>query len=1145
MFKFKLRPLAAALHSRHWTLALAGAVVPGMALAAPSGGVVVGGQASIGGSGGNVVVNQTSNAAIINWQQFSVGSSEYVLFNQPSASAAVLNRVVGGNASEILGNISANGRVFIINPNGVMFGQGSKVDVGGLVASTLNVSDSDFMKGRYVMTGSPSGTAAVSNAGRITAADGGFVVLAGSQVSNSGLIQARLGTVALASGSAVTLGLDSQGLVDFSVDAAALSAAAGVENLGSIVADGGSVILSAQTARGLIGNAVNNRGSVQARTIGEHEGEIYLLAEGGDIVHDGVIDASGASGTDAGTVRIEGDGDILLSGNSRIVATGDSGGDVRAIASGTLTYAKGAGLDVSRKTRGGDGGFAELSGFEHLLVRDLVTLGEYGHLLLDPENITIGPNLPNTQDPQEPATMSQALLESQIRNAGRGSIITLAAGNSITFAALANDALDGTSQIAGYGGGLDIRITGSGGSGSFIKFNDVTDTIKVNGDLSVHGSEYGGTVVTLGKVVSGGDISIDTRGAISTGDLTATNGGIYIESLAGGVTTGKLISGATLDVDAEGDIKLGDIEVDNGSVFIDSSDGGVETGKIDVAILSSSTQYDVEGGSSYIYEGIQIDAFDGIKTGDISFTMTADEARASPTYLNAFVYLNANAYPVAQDTTPSDLVTGNINVTVGRASGVTTDVVSSAKVFLTNGVAAEGDGIPSADTSGGNIKTGSITIKSNGTQTSPETCEETSAGTNCYSYPAAVSQLIVAADGKIDVQGNKVTLESASADGSDNSYATFISYFDSIALGDIRMAGNTTALSAIAAPLLTVPTNPGGLAETQNPPTATATSQPQADLTVGHLEGVEDLDLYASRNLTVNAGTRAVLLGATPRLEAGNQITLKGSDVQLAGSIGAKRLVIEATGEVSTAVERSAYIDVGGIAVTARRINLLDAALYVGNESMDLGKDTGLYSKVPQDLKPRTAGPNAAFVASESVELGTVSIFGGYLFVRSPYVSAVSVSSEGSIFYNYRPYNNTDNFEVPANGGLLPGSQVTYALGGTGYKGDITVVEAQDSFLLSTEKDLSDTNYLFLTEGRVNGKDLLGGYTSGQVLVLEGSSGPQEPPPEQQQEQAVVAQTAVSQLEFVETEGVGEVEVADGSEVEEVTDSPDETLECR
>src|ERR1700733_14469818 len=132
------------------------AFTPVLALANPSGGQVVAGSATIGTAGSNgVVVNQNSQRASINWQQFSIGSNEYVQFVQPNSSSVVLNRVIGSNPSSIFGAIKANGQVFLINPNGILFAPGSTLDVSSLTASTLDISDADFMAGRYVFSKDP------------------------------------------------------------------------------------------------------------------------------------------------------------------------------------------------------------------------------------------------------------------------------------------------------------------------------------------------------------------------------------------------------------------------------------------------------------------------------------------------------------------------------------------------------------------------------------------------------------------------------------------------------------------------------------------------------------------------------------------------------------------------------------------------------------------------------------------------------------------------------------------------------------------------------------------------------------------------------------------------------------------------------
>ena len=113
--------------------------------AGPAGGQVTAGSATITQAGTATTINQASNRAAIDWTKFSVGANESVRFNQPSASALTLNRVTGTESSAIMGSLSANGQVFILNPNGVLFGAGAQVNVGGLVASTLQMSNANFM----------------------------------------------------------------------------------------------------------------------------------------------------------------------------------------------------------------------------------------------------------------------------------------------------------------------------------------------------------------------------------------------------------------------------------------------------------------------------------------------------------------------------------------------------------------------------------------------------------------------------------------------------------------------------------------------------------------------------------------------------------------------------------------------------------------------------------------------------------------------------------------------------------------------------------------------------------------------------------------------------------------------------------------
>ncbi|WP_051516959.1 filamentous hemagglutinin N-terminal domain-containing protein [Herbaspirillum sp. RV1423] len=271
-----------------------------LALAAPTGGVVSSGTGSINSGGGTTTIAQGSDKLAINWDSFSIGRGESVNFVQPSSNSVALNRVVGSGASEIYGNLTANGKVFLINPNGILFGSGASVNVGGLVASTLNLSDADFMSGKYRFSGVAG---SVVNQGTITAADGGYVALLGGQVSNQGTLVARLGNVALAAGSDVTLDFAGDGLLGVTVNQGALQALA--ENKQLIRADGGNILLTAKAADSLIQAVVNNQGVIEARTIDASSGRIRLMGDmsNGLVRVGGTLDASAPVGGNGGFIE--------------------------------------------------------------------------------------------------------------------------------------------------------------------------------------------------------------------------------------------------------------------------------------------------------------------------------------------------------------------------------------------------------------------------------------------------------------------------------------------------------------------------------------------------------------------------------------------------------------------------------------------------------------------------------------------------------------------------------------------------------------------------------------------------------------------------------------------------------------------------
>jgi filamentous hemagglutinin family protein len=293
----------------------------GASQAAPAGGVVAAGSADISSAGTSTTITQTSSQAVINWQGFGIGAAESVRFVQPGPSSVALNRVLGSDPSAIFGSLSANGKVFLVNPSGILFGSGASVNVGGLVASTLNITDVDFMAGKMRFT--DAGPGAVVNEGALRA-DGGYVALLGANVSNRGVISARFGSVTLAAGKAMTLDVAGDGLLNVTIDQGAVNAL--VNNGGMIQADGGQVLLTAQSAGNLMLNAVNNSGVIQAQTITSHNGTIKLLAsmQDGTIAVSGTLDASAPHGGDGGFIETSA-ANVRISPTARITTLASSG----------------------------------------------------------------------------------------------------------------------------------------------------------------------------------------------------------------------------------------------------------------------------------------------------------------------------------------------------------------------------------------------------------------------------------------------------------------------------------------------------------------------------------------------------------------------------------------------------------------------------------------------------------------------------------------------------------------------------------------------------------------------------------------------------------------------------------------------------
>ena len=455
------------------------------AYALPEGGQVAAGQAAITTAGSTMTIAQQTAQAIINWQNFGIGSGEAVHINQPNSQAMLLNRVVGSNPSEIFGQLTANGQVILVNPNGVFFRPGSSVDVGGLTASTLNIANEDFLRGQLRFAGDSQNP--VINAGNITAQNG-YVNLLAKEVVNEGIIAAQTGSVNLAAGSGMSLDYNGDGKMTVAVTDGAYQSA--VANKKLIQADGGLVVMTASGKDALMDSAVNNSGMIQANTLGEAKGQISLT--GDNITTTGTISADGSSNGHGGTIKIIANHKTAVDGQ----------------------------LSAQGGQLAGDGGFIETSG-------DIVSIGDRssiqanapqgkaGQWLIDPVDITIsddGTDYPNiTATKIKTAFLNEVLKSNDViittnRGGNDKGIITVDgeisvnSPNGVTLALEANEAINIKH---------DISITGQKGNNLILITID--DGSQINNQAKIDIGDGTLDITTgLNGVLNAGSIGADT-----------------------------------------------------------------------------------------------------------------------------------------------------------------------------------------------------------------------------------------------------------------------------------------------------------------------------------------------------------------------------------------------------------------------------------------------------------------------------------------------------------------------------------------------------------------------------------------------------------------------------------------------------------
>jgi filamentous hemagglutinin family protein len=622
-------------------LATAGLQMAQVALAAPTGAMLMRGDATVSVQGTQTVVRQRSDKAVMNWSSFGLAAGESFLLQQPGARSALLSRVTGDEASRIDGHVQANGRFFLLNPNGVIIGKQGRLDVGGLLLSTSALSDDDFMAGRLALSATGRRDAAVVNEGVIRVADGGAAVLAAPVVEQRGLIKVKLGKVALAGAETLLVDFDGDQLISYAIDpttAKDLDLHRRVLQSGQVENEGGYVELSTSDLQRVMNSVINLTGTVSVDAVERQGGTIVLKAGGqGQVNINGQLSARGLHG---GTVLAQAQR-IELGEQAQVLASGQLGGgrvlmDAR-MAQGTdtalqnLVVARGALVDVSATQRGdagqalfyaqasnqfdgqvlakgggagGDGGFVEVSARDLLAydgdVDASAAAGRAGQLLLDPAKVRIVSNASEAE-----AGESALSVTTLNRNLRKGTNVVVQADDRLVVAAVIDgrsavgQAPTGTLTLEATRGDLQVLHHVLAGNVFMKAGGQITlaaDKLVLSaGALSL---QAGGPISLAGALV-GGQIDVSAAGAFSlvgNGFMDARQGGVTVRASQISTAAGLVQAAGLVKMQSQGGLTVGQGGVrstQSGGVSLLAEQGdihlngsvGVHTGEFTVSSL--------------------------------------------------------------------------------------------------------------------------------------------------------------------------------------------------------------------------------------------------------------------------------------------------------------------------------------------------------------------------------------------------------------------------------------------------------------------------------------------------------------------------------------------------------------------------------
>jgi filamentous hemagglutinin family protein len=711
------------------------APLPTYAQALPTGAAVTAGKVTINAPTANsLVVRQDSQRAVVNWSSFNIGKGSTVDFAQPNAGAATLNVVKGATPTDIAGTLKANGSVFLINQNGIAVSSTGVVDTrAGFVASTLGMSEDDFMAGRNVFSGKGG---AVLNRGRIVTGPGGTVALLGSSVGNEGVISAPLGKVALGAGEAATLDLSGDGYLQVLLPADAKNAdgQALVGNKGVIDADGGVVMLKASTVRDALREAVNMPGTIRARTVSGRDGAIVLEGgEGGAVQVSGTLDVSAAQGA-AGRIDVGG-AQVGLAGATLDASGSERGGLVRvggsfqggkaqpagsedaqryvgrfgaagALANSAVTTIDAASrIDVSAHGAAGEGGSvvvwsdkstsmqgsiaaggAKAAGAVEVssastvqsVALNRIALGKGGRLLLDPQDIQIddspGGTAASVGYGDNPGGASHLYSADLVALLGGGTSVSLKASQDIewnTFNAVVARPFNRAAGALSLAAGRSVTLNGIFGTAD-------ADWSIVANDTAAHGVVNSERGAGAAQISLGGANFINSNGKLNltladgAGNTERDAGGIFLGGYNGNGLSAAVAPGATSGGLAPYITLTNDINV-AGTITLT---GNLSVSAASATLSGSRVNWTTEATSALRGEG----AFTFVENGTIARLGKLNGGQATRVALGDGV--NAGISRVYGDADPGTAALGTplLHVTSGTASDALGDILAAGSL---------------------------------------------------------------------------------------------------------------------------------------------------------------------------------------------------------------------------------------------------------------------------------------------------------------------------------------------------------------------------------------------------------------------------------------------------------------------------------